>query len=256
MLGLVGIGLCPKDLSVNAIEFIKSAEAVIMDSYTSIMAKEGVDFIASATGKTIRRMPRTAFEDELWGTVSMAKTATLAILVIGDPLIATTHHIILDEAARQGIPTKVFHAASVFSAAIGESGLDIYKFGPCTTVPYWSEHYKPTSFIDVISRNSKAGQHTLVLLDVNPEGPKPMGIGEAVGIISEAQEKAHTAPIKPGDMVIVMADIGKHSQSIRCGKFSDVAAHEDSLRGKTISIIVPAGLSFAEEEALKRFSLP
>ena len=141
MIALIGIGLGARDISVKSIDFIRSADTVIMDSYTSTIGKESIDFIIKETGKEPKKEPRSAFEDNLKDTVKMARDKSMAILVIGDPLIATTHHIILDEARKQGIKTAVFHSASIFSAAIGESGLDIYKFGPSTTVPFFRDGY-------------------------------------------------------------------------------------------------------------------
>lgn len=250
MIALIGIGLGARDISVKSIDFIRSADTVIMDSYTSTIGKESIDFIIKETGKEPKKEPRSAFEDNLKDTVKMARDKSMAILVIGDPLIATTHHIILDEARKQGIKTAVFHSASIFSAAIGESGLDIYKFGPSTTVPFWSEHYKPTSFIDAIAKNKENNEHTLLLLDVGAGGTSPMGIAEALKIINNAQEMQGNKTIKDQDKLIILADIGRESQKIIHSKYSEIIFHEEELAGSTISIIVPAELNFAEADAL------
>ncbi len=252
MIALIGIGLGERDVSVKSIEFIRSADIVVMDGYTSTIGKESIEFIIKETGKEPKKEPRSAFEEGLKETVRAAASRTMAILVIGDPLIATTHHIILDEAKRQGIKTAVFHSSSIFSAAIGESGLDIYKFGPSATVPFWSEHYKPTSFIDTVAKNRKNGEHTLLLLDIDKDGARPMDIAEAIKIIAAAQGKQDGTTIKEEDTVIVLADIGREGQRVFRTKFSEVLSHEGELEGKTISLIVPAEMNFAEEEASAR----
>ena len=249
---MVGIGLESKDISIRALEFLKSCDIIMLESYTSIASQESIDFIATATGKELVKTRRADFEDKLKSTVAMAKERKLAILVIGDPLVATTHHIILDEAEEQGIKTVVFHAPSIFSAGIGESGLDIYKFGPTTTIPYWSEKYKPTSFMDVIAKNVQNGQHTMVLLDINQSLCKPMDITEACETAAAAAKQSGHLDIM-AMRVLVLADVGRHGQEIVSSRFSEIKSLSASLKGKTISIVVPSKLNFAEEESIKRF---
>ena len=252
MLALVGIGLDAKDISVKAIEFLRNARVVYADTYTSITSSQSLKYISDATGKEIIPITRSHMEEKLGDTIKDASKFDVAILVIGDPLVATTHHIILDEAAKRGIGTRVFHSSSIFSAGIGESGLDIYKFGPTTTVPFWSEHYKPTSFMDVIAKNLANKEHTLVLFDLNqPTGTAPMSITQAADIIGKADKNG---VLKPEKKVLILADIGRASQTIRYVNFSKVAELSESLSGKILSMIVPAEMSFAEEESVKLFS--
>lgn len=254
MLALIGVGLDARDISVRALEFVKSANIVYVDRYTSVISQASIEFIGKESGKEIKAITRSDMEEKVKATIKPAKDLDVAILVIGDPLVATTHHIILDEAIKQGIKTKVFHSSSIFSAGIGESGLDIYKFGPTTTVPFWSEHYKPTSFMDVIAKNLSNKEHTLLLLDINQSaGAAPMTIKQAVEIINNSNGKSTLAPDKK---VIVLADIGRDGQSIHYLEFSNLESLSQRLEGKTLSIAIPAELSFAEEEALKKFAVP
>ncbi|MDE1768874.1 MAG: diphthine synthase [Candidatus Micrarchaeota archaeon] len=252
MLALIGIGLDTKDISLKSLDFIKSADLVICDSYTSIINNEAIPFISEYTKKEITRAGRKTFEDDLKSTITPAKEKDMAILVIGDPLIATTHHIILDEARKQGIKTKVFHSSSVFCAAIGESGLDIYKFGPTTTIPYWSKNYKPTSFLDAVSRNLESGQHTLLLLDINQEAHTPMTIEEASDILTKAMQAAKSS-INNGTKVLAIGDIGTNNQSILYTTISKLHSSAARLSGKAICLIIPGKTSFAEDEALATF---
>lgn len=250
MLALIGIGLDTKDISVRALEFLKSTDTVYADRYTSVIGQQSLDFIKKESGKEIKTVTRSDLEEKVKTTIKQAKNSDMAILVVGDPLVATTHHIILDEAARQGISTKVFHAPSIFSAGIGESGLDIYKFGPTTTVPFWSEHYKPTSFMDVLSKNLSNSEHTLMLLDIDQAKGTPMSIKQAVEILNNSNKEK---VLRPDTMVMVLADIGRGSQTISFTEFSRLESLSDRIDGKTLSIIVPTALNFAEEEAVKKF---
>ncbi len=255
MLALIGTGLDAGDISVRALKFIKDSDIVLADRFTSIISKEAMDLISRETGKEIKSVTRSDLEENVRQTIHRAKSSNVSILVIGDPLVATTHHTILDAAHAAGIKTKIFHSSSIFSAAIGESGLDIYRFGPTTTVPFWSEHYKPTSFIDTISKNLKNSEHTLLLLDIEQSKTAPMSIAQAADIISKADGKA---VISRRRKVMALADIGRENQEILYIEFSKIPSLSSRLEGKTISLIIPADLNFAEEESVKKFwtSLP
>jgi len=255
MLALVGLGLGPRDISVKALEFLKSADAIMLESYTSIIDNESIQFVATQTKKTLIGTKRGDFEENLKATVAGAKKKRIAILVTGDPLIATTHHIILDECSKQGVDALVFHAPSIFSSLIGESGLDIYKFGPTTTIPYWSEHYKPVSFIHSIRKNLDNKQHTIVLFDINQAQGRPMAIGEAYEILKAAIAQTQQNVLMKAS-VLVMADMGRNTQKIFYVKLGSIGALSERLHGAVISMIFPSELNFAEEESLKRIASP
>ena len=146
---------------------------------------------------------------------------------------------------------RVFHSVSAFTAAIGESGLDIYKFGPTVTVPFWFENYKPTSFLDALKKNLDNSEHTLLLLDIDQVGHKPMAIGEALEIIKNASKERKVDIITGQMKVIVMANAGRADRRLLYLKMKDIKNDiEASLKGKVISLVVPAKMSFAEEENL------
>lgn len=166
--------------------------------------------------------------------------------------MATTHHTIIDAAAKQGIKTKVFHSSSVFTAAIGESSLDIYRFGPTTTIPFWSARYKPTSFVGVIAQNIRNSQHTLLLLDLDQKSARPMTLAEATDIIKEAQGEREKLP--KGTKVLIIGDAGRSGQVIRYTDLPLAKELANEFAGKTLCMIIPAKPNFAEEEALSKFS--
>lgn len=250
MLFLIGLGLGTKDLSLRAIDEIKRADDLFLETYTAFLPKGYAEFIEREAGRKPVPLSRKDLEDDLKKTVATAKERKVVILVPGDPLIATTHSIILNEAKSQHIKTEVIHAPSVFSIAIGESGLDVYKFGPTATIPFWSERYKPTAFIDSINKNLREGQHTLVLLDIDHKNSMPMKIGEAMEILINAisGKEGVTADTK----VIVMANLGRPDRAIIVTEIKEMGRFSKELEGKVLSLIVPGKLSFAEEESLRR----
>lgn len=253
MLFLIGLGLATKDISARALDEIKKADELMLETYTAFMPNDYLDFLEKQSGKKPILIERKDLEENVKQTVAMAKSKDVVILVPGDPLIATTHSIILNEAKKQGIRYEVIHAPSVFSIAIGESGLDVYKFGPTATLPFWFKNYKPTSFIDSIQKNLQNGQHTLVLLDIDQENGRPMRLSEALEIIKKAQAASGSEPITQDTNIIVMANLGREDKVIKYVKPRDVGPKLiEELEGKQLSLIMPGPMSFAEKESLQR----
>ena len=136
----------------------------------------------------------------------MAAKADMAVLVAGDPLVATTHKIAYIEAKKAGVKVSVIHASSIVGAAMGESGLDFYRFGQICTIPMWSEHYKPVSFYETIEKNMANSLHSILLLDYDPK------IGSiqpsyAAEILAQAEKKYKKGIIKPSTKVIVLHNL-------------------------------------------------
>lgn len=253
MLFLIGLGLATKDLSARALEEITEADELLLETYTAFIPEDYLNFLEKQSGKKPRMIKRKDLEEDVKQTVAMAKSKNIVILVPGDPLIATTHSIILNEAKKQGIKYEVTHAPSVFSIAIGESGLDVYKFGPTVTLPFWFENYKPTSFIGSIKKNLQNGQHTLLLLDIEQKKSRPMKLSEALEIIRKAQAASNSEPISQDAQLIVMANLGREDKIIKYVKVRDADSKLfEELEGKQLSLIVPGPMSFAEEENLRR----
>jgi diphthine synthase len=252
MLFLIGLGLSLKDVSLRAMETIRGADEVLLEQYTSFLPEGYVEFIEKEAGKPAIRLSRQDLEDNVAATVGRAKDRDVAILVPGDPLVATTHHLIINTARKLGIGVEVFHSASAFTAAIGESGLDIYKFGPTVTVPFWSENYRPTSFLDAIRRNLENKEHTLVLLDIDQKAHRPMSLDEAAGILRAAEKAQPRGLVKEDLKIIVIANAGREGQEVRCVTLGELAVEpKRSLSGKAIAFVIPAQMSFAEEENLR-----
>lgn len=78
---------------------------------------------------------------------------------------ATTHTDILLRARALNIPTRVIHNASIMNA-VGACGLQLYNFGQTVSLPFFTDTWKPDSWYDRVTENSRVGMHTLVLLDI------------------------------------------------------------------------------------------
>lgn len=256
MLSIIGLGLDIGDISYKGIKAIRDANIVLMESYTLPLPSGYLDFLEKESGKEIAAIDRKGLEDNVAITVEPAKDSNLAILVPGDPLIATTHHIIIEAARKIGAETQTIHSSSIFTAGIGESGLDIYRFGPTTTVPFWSSKYKPVSFIDVIKRNLENNQHTLVLLDVDASAGMTMSYADAILLIKKAEEK-RGATVIGNRKIIILCEIGTESQNIIYTETENLKLQrlEKRLASKRTALIIPADMNFAEKALVMNFEL-
>jgi len=252
LLFLIGLGLCEGDISLRAIEIAKKADKLFLDPYTNRVSSNYINYLEKVLGKEIAKLGRSDLEENANATIEYAKNAIVVIFVMGDPLIATTHNTIINLARKMSIAVRVIHAPSIFTAAIGESGLDIYRFGPTTTIPFWSENYKPVSFIDVINKNLQNNQHTLVLLDYNYKEDRAMSLGEAIDLLNKAQEERKINIVQK---MLVLADVGKESEDIVYADINTLYKISERFKGKLISLIIPSNPNFAEAESISKYTI-
>ena len=92
-------------------------------------------------------------------------------------MCATTHIDLMLRAKQDKIKVEIIHNASIISA-IGITGLEVYKFGKTTSIPFHNENVK--SPIEVLNNNNKNKLHTLLLLDLDPINNKFMTIKDAI----------------------------------------------------------------------------
>lgn len=246
MLFLVGIGLSGKDISLRAIEVCKACD-LFVDRYTSSIDDKRIEMIENLMGRRVEELSRRDMEDDAKVLVSRASTADMAVLVGGDPLMATTHKILFMEAKRQGVGIGVVHSASILSAAIGESGLDFYRFGQVSTVPKWSEHYSPVSFYEVVRRNKLNGLHSLLLLDYKQELGGSLSVKEAIDTLEEAEREYKSGIIRDDTKIVVLSNVSSEKAE---RVFTSIArAKELGMDGVSV-IIIPAELTDIEKEAV------
>ena len=152
VLYIVGLGLGDhRDVTVRGLEAIKSCDTVFLEHYTSILCVD-VPTLEEFYGKPIVVADRHMVESEAEGIISPAKESNVALLVVGDPVCATTHADIMLRAAGEGVEVELIHNASVMGAA-GCCGLQLYNFGATVSIPYFDGEWRPTSFYPKIKYN-------------------------------------------------------------------------------------------------------
>lgn len=246
MIYLIGLGLFDeRDISVKGLEQAKAADEVYAEFYTSRLHAP-VSRVEKLIGKKIKVLGRKDVE-EGEALLRAAKKKRIALLVAGDPLSATTHIELLLRAKEAKIPVQVTHASSILTA-VGITGLQLYKFGRVTTLPYPYKGRIAESPYDVIAQNLAVGLHTLILLDIKAEEGRYMTANEAIGILQQIEKKHNEGILTPGTKIVVLARAGSKKPLVRYGSVADLAK-EDFGRPLHV-LIVPSRLHFMEDEAL------
>jgi diphthine synthase len=108
---------------------------------------------------------RDMVETESDSILADADVDDVAFLVVGDPFGATTHADLLLRADALSIPVSVIHNASVMNA-VGAVGLALYNFGQTVSIPFFTDNWRPDSWLERVRENWQLGLHTLCLLDI------------------------------------------------------------------------------------------
>jgi diphthine synthase len=248
MLCLVGLGLYDeKDISVNGLEAIKSADVVYAEFYTARLFGGDLKSLESLTGVMINILSREEVEEENL-LIKQAKEKKVVFLTAGDPLMATTHSDILIEARKKGIKTVIIHASSILSAAPGIAGLQAYKFGKVTTIPRPEENYFPQSPYEVVSGNKKMGLHTLVLLDIQAHQNYYMTANEGLEYLIRIENIKKEGLISEDALAVVIARAGSKEPLVRADSVDKLL--KEDFGGPLHCIIIPGDLHFLEAEGL------
>jgi diphthine synthase len=250
-LNIIGIGLADqKDITVKGLELVKSCQKVYLEGYTSLLqcSKEDLEQFYS---KEIILANRDMSEQGMEKIIEEAKSQEVAFLVIGDPFSATTHVEIYKQAREKGVKVNIINNASVLNA-IGITGLQLYKFGKTTSIPFTEDHPNLETPYLVLKDNLSLGLHTLMLLDLKPDQDKFMTVNQALEILENIEEKRKEGLILDDTLVVGCARLGADNFVVKAGKLSEVKLFDF---GKALHcLIIPGKMHFAEEEFLEQFS--
>ena len=276
--GLVLIGIGPggiAGMTVEAIEAAKSADCRKYEGYTALWDDYDLQVLESEIG-SIERVMRPDIENPIL-ILELAKKQKVALLIVGDPLQATTHVDLQLRALDAGVECSVIHGISITGLVTGAVGLSNYKFGRQTTLTYPYKGWVATSPLEVIAINKIQGLHTLALLDLDPTGEgvgkqvpmQPKDARDAIGLMAEKISKSLTEMERGSTLadlkyeackdicesvtqmkVILCSDMGTKEQCITYLTVSDLK-HANT--GRLHCLIFPAKLSETEDAALRRW---
>jgi diphthine synthase len=250
----VGLGLHDeKGISLRGIEEIRSTDAVFAEFYTSLMPSLSIKKLEKLVEKRVSVVSRQALEEEGGELILQnAKKGKVALLVPGDPLIATTHVDLRIRAEKYGIKTQVIHGASIISAVIGLSGLQNYKCGRSVTIPFSDENLAPETPYKVIAENKKMGLHTLCFLDIKAEKRRYMTIKEGLQQLLATEKRERMGAVTLDTLVVGIARAGSPEPTVKAGYVKEILTHDFGAHPH--SIVFPSKLHFMEAEALITFA--
>lgn len=239
---MIGLGLIDeKDISVRGLETIKNCDFVYLESYTSKLKCDVAD-LEKLYGKEIIIANRELVEKKADEILDRALEGNVAFLVIGDPMCATTHIDLRLRAKEKNIPVEVIHNASIISA-IGVTGLEVYKFGKVTSIPFMIQDNKRIKApVEVYGMNNKNGLHSLFLLDLDPISEKFMSIKDAADYLI-------ANGIKKEVVALGCAHIGNSNQVIKKDSLENIGKYEYG--DAPYCIVIPGKMHFMEEDALE-----
>jgi len=246
----VGMGLHDeRDLSIKGIEEIKSSDKVFVELYTSLMAGLNLNSLERICGKELHKLSRRDLED--YGGEIVLKAASsgkAALLVPGDPMIATTHVDLRIRAERKGIKTRIVHAPSILSAVIGLSGLQSYKFGRCVTIPFPEKRVLSETPYRVIADNKMLGLHTLCLLDIIVEEELYMTVNEGLKYLMEIEKRKKEGILSGCSLAVGVARAGSAEPVVKADIIERLIDFD--FGPPPHSLVIPGKLHFVEAEAL------
>jgi diphthine synthase len=254
--GLWLIGLGPGGLdrmTVRARDAAVSANHRFLEGYTALLPPHELERLEEVIGPW-QLMMRSMVEnpDEI---LMLATSCKVALLVVGDPLQATTHVDLQLRCAEMGVPCEVVHGVSITTIVTGAIGLQSYRFGRQCTFTYPYGEYLPTSPLDIILSNRERGLHTLALLDLDPTGmgdgeQQPMSPTIAIDVLRQMASKIGTS-IEDWVMILC-SDMGTDDARIISGTANELVSITG---GRIHCLVIPADLHDVEEVAVARWAV-
>jgi diphthine synthase len=243
MLTFVGLGLYDeRSVTVRGRAAIREADRVFAEFYTSRLAGTTVESLASYHDTEIAVRDRAGVEGDPGPILSAARDGDAAFLTAGDTMISTTHVDLRLRAHERGIDTRIVHGTTAQSAASSLSGLQNYRFGKATTLPFPDAHGGsgvPDSVLETIEGNRDQGLHTLIYLDIKAKREAYMTADQGADLLADAHGD---------DLGVAIA---------RAGSADPVVAADtlDALGGRAFGeplhlLVVPGDLHHVESEAL------
>ena len=252
MLTFIGLGLYDeRSVSVEGRDALRTADRVFAEFYTSRLVGATVEDLEAAHDIDIEVRPREGVEQNPGPILEAAEAERVAFCTAGDTMISTTHTDLRLRALERGIDTRVIHGVTAQSAASSLTGLQNYRFGKATTLPFPYAHGGddvPASVIDTIEANRERGLHTVVYLDIKvgtgPRGPDPdheeyMTADVAAGLLADEWDDA---------LAVVIARAGAPDVVVDADSLSALATREfgDPLH----LLVIPGDLHHVEADAL------
>jgi len=251
-LTFIGLGLGDeRDITLRGLQAVQNADEVFAEFYTSVLSNANLEKLKHHFGREIVVLNRSQVEDENI-ILEAASKKNVVFLTAGDTMMATTHIALRLKAMDRGIKTEIIHNASIITAASGLLGLQNYKFGRTTTIPYFQENYFPESPYEIIKENLKNGMHTLVLLDTDSEGNKYMTANKGIETLLRIEKKRMERVITDDTLVCVVARAGAENSILYANIVKKLL--EKNFGDCPHCLVIPGKLHYMEIESLTKIA--
>jgi diphthine synthase len=255
MLTFVGLGLYDeRSITVEGREALQEADRVFAEFYTSKLAGASVSDVEAYHDVDIEVRDRAGVEQDPDPILDAAEREDVVFLTAGDTMISTTHVDLRLRAHDRGIETRVINGTTAEAAAASLTGLQNYRFGKATTLPFPYAHGAdgvPGSVLDTIADNRERGLHTLVYLDIKvgtgPNGPDPdheeyMTADYAADLLSDELDAVG----------VVVARAGSPDPVVAADSLDTLA--EESFGDPLHLLVIPGDLHMLEHDALSELA--
>ncbi|WP_254543910.1 diphthine synthase [Halomarina pelagica] len=243
MLTFIGLGLWDeRSITVEGREALRGADRVFAEFYTSRLMGTTVEAVEAYHDVEIEVRDRAGVEGDPGPILDAAEESEVAFLTAGDTMISTTHVDLRLRAAARGIETRVIHGTTAEAAAASLTGLQNYRFGKATTLPFPYAHGGndvPGSVIETIEGNRERGLHTLVYLDIKRERGEYMTADAAADLLAGGYEDA---------LAVAVCRAGSPDPVVAADRLS--ALDERDFGDPLHLLVLPGDLHLLEAEAL------
>jgi diphthine synthase len=243
MLTFVGLGLYDeRSVTVEGREAIRRADRVFAEFYTSRLVGTTREELEAFHDTTVEVRDRAGVEEDPGPILRAAEAGDAVFCTAGDTMISTTHVDLRLRAHERGIETRVVHGTTAATAAASLTGLQNYRFGKATTLPFpYGSVGVPGSVTDTVDANRERGLHTLVFLDIKAEreADRFMTADAAAGLLAEAYEDR---------LAVAVCRAGSPDPVVAADRLSALADREfgDPLH----LLVIPGDLHHVEAEVL------
>jgi len=239
---LAGLGHNTDEIPIGVLKYIKESDMVFLEAYTNVIEGDILKYLESIR-KDIEIVDRRFVEEELDKIIIKNIDKKIMLLVLGNPLFATTHSYFLKFCKENRIDFKVILAPSVFDE-VGKTGLFLYKFGRTVSIPF----HEAESFFDDILTNYRNNMHTLVLLDLDPINNKYLSVRDALKRILDLDKRKGTNIFNEDKKIVVCSNLGRKNERIL---YLSIKEALDLDIDPPVCIVIPGRLNEIEEEMIR-----
>ncbi len=246
MLTFIGLGLYDeRSITVEGRDALRNADRAYAEFYTSRLIGTSIDDLEAYHDTEIEVRDRAGVEQEPDDILAAAETEDVAFLTAGDTMISTTHVDLRLRAHDRGIETRVIHGVTAQTATSSLTGLQNYRFGKATTLPFPYAHGAdglPASVTNTIDDNRADGLHTVVYLDIKADrADREEYMTADVGAELLAEEY-------PDLVGVVVARAGSPDPLVEAGTMTELA--DRSFGDPLHLLVIPGDCHLLEADAL------